>query len=966
MKKEFIQLLVLLLIVGVSAPSSGHTDDDTSTIQLIALEGARQAMLETQLSEIAIQVEGLLADIATNAEVSEAVTTSASDVRSRLAAIRQMRLVPARELLSQAMKDQQKVIAAQHYIELAARDLASLLLQAGVSQASEVFVMELRVIIAMQEELQEAAISMNAPSGISSHVKQQIELAERLAVLIADLAALDHVPHNPLAAVRLSRAREIVEEGGVVVALRRAGEVWTTKPLDVAALQAQVLRHLRQSVLKLRPDASLEELARARTVVQEIGDSQRALRTRIAALTAAVLEGQKENLQLQQQRMLIPLQEFGEVMEIDLPLQIAKQAGSEAVEALQGGNTDAALVAQTRVEDAMTLARVQLNSQIDRMNSLSRTRRRMLDAASRMKSLTELRDRAESIRNSAYEVFAAQQDLSNITTAQQQLAQDISRFQSQTYDAIAKVRNDAIAKVRNDAIAKEQMPEEDHFASAISRSLRKAAQACEAGIEPLRKDNIDEANPYWLRLEATLDKCLDIATNELSVREKLWTFSQATADIRQLGTSLEDIQLELVHVREDVESAQRDGSTVLDITDQQALLTQAMQQAQENIGVIREAAPMNASISVTVESMSKAMENLAQDQPELALESIKQAIVSLEASRETKTRLVEQFELIPMEMNRALELSGRAMKLREWQIDLRETTSEASEEDFGGLAREQAVIHTEAKVLTSLTVAPGVEDAFRQAGDEMVAAMEQLKVRAHGPAIEHQQNAEVALQEGIQALDGFISTLVLAAGSKNEDVKVIAFLDGIQALVLLAAGQKELNELTLHTPDSLLPFYAKKEMEFSDRAKEISVGPDILTLAGRIAGWEHMEAAAQAMEQAAATLEVGAKDPTITHQQKAEKELRIAIAMNVVALAMALEEPGLFPYPTDEPAWDSIDHWYNFTTKAGVSGKRSEGKQGEWNSLVERERSALHENFARELPLEYRHLLKDYYRSLAK
>jgi len=319
-----------------------------------------------------------------------------------------------------------------------------------------------------------------------------------------------------------------------------------------------------------------------------------------------------------------------------------------------------------------------------------------------------------------------------------------------------------------------------------------------------------------------------------------------------------------------------------------------------------------------------------------------------------------------MEMNRALELSGRAMKLLEWQIDLRETTEEASEDQFDGLAGEQDVIHAEAKVLTSLTVAPEVENAFRRASDEMVAAIEKLKTPAHGPAIENQQNAEVALREGVQALDKFISALILAAENKDDDVKVIAFLDGIQALVLLAAAQEELNELTLQTPDSLLPFYVAKETEFRDRAKEISQGPNILTLEGRIAGWEHIEAAAQAMEQAAAALKARAKAPTITHQQKAEKELRIAIAMNVVELAMALEEPELLPDPEDTPALDSPDHWFNFAVKGSVSGNLPSGKKGEWNSLVERERSALHENFARELPLEYRQLLKDYYRALAK
>ena len=378
--------------------------------------------------------------------------------------------------------------------------------------------------------------------------------------------------------------------------MRQAGEAWTTVPLDVTSLHAQVLRHLRQSVLKLRPDASLEELVRARNVVQEITDSQRALRTRIAALTATAFEGQKEGLQLQQQRMLIPLQEFGEAIELDLPLQIAKQAGSDAAAALQSGNTDVALAAQVRIEDAMVLARVQLNNQINRLNSLSQTRRRMLDAAARMKSLTELRDRAESIRNAAYEVATAEQDLArsgvrrdsqstNVAAAQQQLAQDITRFQS-------------------------QLPEDDYFAAAISRPLRRAARACEAAVEPLRQSNIDETMPHWFKLEETLDKALDIATNELSVREKLWTFNQATADIRQLGTSLEDIQVELANVRADVESAQRDGCTVLDLTDQQSLLTQAMQQVQENIGMIREALPMDEPISVTVESMTKAVEDL--------------------------------------------------------------------------------------------------------------------------------------------------------------------------------------------------------------------------------------------------------------------------------------------------------------------------------------------------------------------
>ena len=49
-----------------------------------------------------------------------------------------------------------------------------------------------------------------------------------------------------------------------------------------------------------------------------------------------------------------------------------------------------------------------------------------------------------------------------------------------------------------------------------------------------------------------------------------------------------------------------------------------------------------------------------------------------------------------------------------------------------------------------------------------------------------------------------------------------------------------------------------------------------------------------------------------------------------------------------------------------VSGKAPKGRRQEWEVLGRRERAALNENFARELPLEYRAILKDYYERLTK
>ena len=49
-----------------------------------------------------------------------------------------------------------------------------------------------------------------------------------------------------------------------------------------------------------------------------------------------------------------------------------------------------------------------------------------------------------------------------------------------------------------------------------------------------------------------------------------------------------------------------------------------------------------------------------------------------------------------------------------------------------------------------------------------------------------------------------------------------------------------------------------------------------------------------------------------------------------------------------------------------VSGETAKDKRSEWKVLGDRNRAALNQNFARELPLEYRALLKNYYERVAK
>ena len=50
----------------------------------------------------------------------------------------------------------------------------------------------------------------------------------------------------------------------------------------------------------------------------------------------------------------------------------------------------------------------------------------------------------------------------------------------------------------------------------------------------------------------------------------------------------------------------------------------------------------------------------------------------------------------------------------------------------------------------------------------------------------------------------------------------------------------------------------------------------------------------------------------------------------------------------------------------GVEGDDPRAGRADWEGLGSRDRAALNENFVRELPLEYREILKDYYERLTQ
>ena len=119
------------------------------------------------------------------------------------------------------------------------------------------------------------------------------------------------------------------------------------------------------------------------------------------------------------------------------------------------------------------------------------------------------------------------------------------------------------------------------------------------------------------------------------------------------------------------------------------------------------------------------------------------------------------------------------------------------------------------------------------------------------------------------------------------------------------------------------------------------------------------------MAAAAAGLEKGDRTAASTSQGQANDALRHFIIEYTLKYVM-IPPPGP-PQPGAPVDVDQlVEQDMPLFEPGALTGTKPKGGRGKWEVLGRRDRAALNENFARELPLEYRAILKDYYEKLTK
>ena len=128
----------------------------------------------------------------------------------------------------------------------------------------------------------------------------------------------------------------------------------------------------------------------------------------------------------------------------------------------------------------------------------------------------------------------------------------------------------------------------------------------------------------------------------------------------------------------------------------------------------------------------------------------------------------------------------------------------------------------------------------------------------------------------------------------------------------------------------------------------------------------HIEQAHNLITDAAGKLQSGAAKEAIQNQHQAGELMRYFLVAYINELLLPPGPPAPSDPITTDPTESSLEDDMTMYMPGAVSGTKPKGGRQEWEVLGARDRAALNENFARELPLEYRAVLKDYYERLAQ
>jgi len=330
--------------------------------------------------------------------------------------------------------------------------------------------------------------------------------------------------------------------------------------------------------------------------------------------------------------------------------------------------------------------------------------------------------------------------------------------------------------------------------------------------------------------------------------------------------------------------------------------------------------------------MKRAETRIAQTQQPPAVMSQKQAEEDLKQAIKALDQDIAALEQQMRNFPDLAELAAKALELAEDQKALREQTSQTPSNAIPQHVPLQNQLGQRAQALQSQLPLP----QFQTAVSEMQSASQQLQQAQQQPAMQNQANAEQALREAAQALNA------------------------AAAAMQLAEQQAQLMQQTGATPMDGLPQLAPPQNALGQQAGQFPQAAGFMQQAGQSLQQQQGQQA-MGQQQSAINSLIGAAEGALGMQPGTMPGMMGLMPGMMPGMGLM---PGM--QAMNVPGFNPREFGSRYFGRQNAAGPNNSSGDARWGAISPREREALHQKFARELPLEYRDLIEAYYEALAK
>ena len=929
-------------------------------MQACQLEAIRQEMMRDQLNEIAGQLQRLIDDLAANGVSDAPEGESLEMVRDALRDIAESYVARGATLLreqSGLVGDGGQAVnprGAAHAVNTAARGLGGLVLLRGIDSAQEVYAREARMLAREQALLRWHTATNTLPSRVEGLAAQQDELAVWTRQLIAELQDGMRYDKRPLAVLRLVRSIKGLDASQAEGRMQQAGGmIREGKAAEAAELQAGLVRDLLNAEFSVRLTGAYSTLLSTRRTLRGMADAQAALVDSGAELSGDALATELRKVTSQQKALRKQL------LTLMLPTVPAPR-GALFDEQMPKPPPVEALLAEVDRAMSGALGALAVN---DRAEAAAQQRK----AAEMLVRLSEI-----------VEVWSVQmglqtQGLGTIVAATSERQSRIKGFEDRLVALLLNTETALDEEKKIDGLAEDQLIlakevrsfyqdlsdlqaiEPDADLPPLMARMDRVERALNVGAQPLQDNDGDAAIEYQSQAFESLveaQEVLDAQYERLALLQSLLMFQRSVGFASGYMTDIVAEQRDLLAATEAVEPA-----GVPAMMPVFGHMRRCMQDVAPLLDLVGGRLDVGTPLAFARTDFAEAMDSL---QAGDKLDSIDAQDVAAESLGEVRSRVVA----IQVETGYVAEIvqylhsaTSEAVMLQTEQQALSRRIAEAKPGQSKPLIDAQAALLVRAERYgRQLDAATGMPE-FNEPVQAMRAAIEQLKAGDAASAAEQAERASMSLTSNAEMLFAVITMLhglpsiEITGATEPELVRLV------DALALASEHQQLLRSTPAADPLSVAGL-GQRQRELAKRCETLAQ-----------AGNPHPMLAAASKQLAQAASAFDSVEPVVIRrsQKRANAKLRHFIIEQALVLETAVPPPA----PSDGDAPDGPGSDSEADVTAGfisdfVSGETPEDQASEWTVLGERNRAALNQNFARELPLEHRRLLKDYYERLAR